>query len=55
MQKAVRGIVSGCKVSGVNPEKRSKNEKTEPPPRLSRISSTRGIAICGISMTLFSF
>ena len=52
MQKAVRGIVSGCKVSGVNPEKRSKNEKTE---RLSRISSTRGIAICGISMTLFSF
>ena len=54
VQKAVRGIVSGCLVSCVNPKKRSNTEKTEPPPRVSRTSSTRGIAICGISVTLFS-
>ena len=55
VQKTVRGIVSGCIVSSVNPEKRSNTEKTEPPPRVSRTSSTRGIAIGGISGTLFSF
>ena len=55
VQKAVRGIVSGCIVSCVNPEKRSNTEKTEPPPRVSRTSSTRRIAVCGISVTLFNF
>ena len=55
MQNAVRGIVSGCMVSYVNPEKRSNTEKTDPPPRVSRTSSTRGITICGISVTFFSF
>ena len=51
MQKAVRGIVSGCMVSCVNPEKRSNTEKTDPPPRVSRTSSARGIDIYGISVT----
>ena len=47
--------MSGCMVSCVNPEKRSNTETTDPPPRVLRTSSTRGIAICGISVTLFSF
>ena len=47
MQKAVRGIVSGCMVNCVNPEKRPNTEKTEPPPRVSRTSLTRGIASVG--------
>ena len=39
----------------MNTEKRSNIEKTEPPQRVSRTSSTRGIAIWGISVTSFSF
>ena len=43
--------MSKCVISCVNPKKRSNTEKTNPPTRVSRTSSTRGIAIRGTSVT----
>ena len=55
MQNAAKGMASGWTVNWVNPGKRSNTEKTEPPPSVSSTLTTRGIAICGISVTLFQF
>ena len=48
--RGVDGRQRDSMVNCVNPDKRSNTENTEPPQRVSRTSSTRGVAIWEISV-----